>query len=64
MTNKINKDDLISDYFYMLANTNITGMPIRTGYVYGYLKVKEYLEKNKLLIKNILDIDWKKIINK
>lgn len=63
MKKQIDTDSLMSNYFYMFADTYITGMPVRTGYVYGYLKVREYLEKNKLKIKDILDIDWKKIIN-
>ena len=36
------------DYFYMFADTIKTGLPTRTGYVYGYLKVKEYLKNNNL----------------
>lgn len=63
MKKQVDTDSLMSNYFYMFADTHITGMPVRTGYVYGYLKVREYLEKNKLKIKDILDIDWKKIIN-
>lgn len=60
------KDELESNrsmekFFYMYAN--ISDMPVRTGYVYGYLKVKNYLEKNHLKIRDILGIDWRKIIN-
>jgi uncharacterized protein YjaZ len=37
-------------------------MPTRTGYVYGYYKVKEYLEKNNLKIKDIIGINWEEIL--
>lgn len=60
---KINTNELISNYFYMYANLKNSNMPVRTGYVYGYLKVKEYLEKNNLKIKDIIGIDWGKIID-
>ena len=62
MIGKIDTNELMSDYFYMFADTNKTGLPARTGYVYGYLKVKEYLEKNSLKIKDIIDKDWKDIL--
>ena len=62
MENKKDTNELMSDYFYMFADTNKTGMPVRTGYVYGYLKVKEYLEKNNISVKDVIGIDWKKII--
>ena len=35
---------------------------ITTGYVYGYLRVKEYLEKNGLKIKDIIKKEWKDIL--
>ena len=63
MSGKLDTNELMSDYFYMFADTNITGLPARTGYVYGYLKVKEYLEKNNLRVKDIIDKDWKDILN-
>ena len=62
MIGKVDTNELMSDYFYMFANTKKTGLPARTGYVYGYLKVKEYLEKNNLKIKDIIDKDWKDIL--
>ena len=62
MIGKVDTNELMSDYFYMFANTKKTGLPARTGYVYGYLKVKEYLEKNNLKIKDIIDKDWKEIL--
>lgn len=62
MIGKVDTNELMSDYFYMFANTKKTGLPARTGYVYGYLKVKEYLEKNNLKIKDIIDKEWKEIL--
>ena len=62
MTNKIDTNELMSDYFYMFADENKTGLKARTGYVYGYLKVKNYLEKNNLKIKDIIYKDWKEIL--
>lgn len=63
MSGKIDTNELMSDYFYMFADTEKTGLPARTGYVYGYLKVKEYLDNNNLRIKDIIDKDWKDILN-
>ncbi len=63
MSGKIDTNELMSDFFYMFADTEKTGLPARTGYVYGYLRVKEYLEKNNLKIKDIIDKDWKDILN-
>ena len=63
MSGKIDTNELMSDYFNMFADTEKTGLPARTGYVYGYLRVKEYLEKNNLKIKDIIDKDWKDILN-
>ena len=62
MRGKIDTNELMSDYFYMFADTEKTGLPARTGYVYGYLKVKEYLENNNLKVKDILTKDWKEIL--
>ena len=62
MIGKVDTNELMSDYFYMFADTKKTGLPVRTGYVYGYLKVKEYLEKNNLKIKDIIDKEWKEIL--
>ena len=59
MKGKLDNNELMNDFFYMYADISI---PVRTGYVYGYLKVKEYLEKNNLRIKDILDKDWEDII--
>ena len=62
MKDKIDTNELMYDYFYMFADTKKTGLPTRTGYVYGYLKVKEYLEKNNLKIKDIITKDWNEIL--
>lgn len=62
MIGKIDTNELMSDYFYMFADTTKTGLPARVGYIYGYLKVKEYLENNNLKIKDIIDKDWKEIL--
>lgn len=62
MSGKIDTNELMSDYFYMFADTEKTGLPARTGYVYGYLKVKEFLEKNNLKIKDIINKNWKDIL--
>lgn len=59
MNGKLDTNELMSDFFYMYADISI---PVRTGYVYGYLKVKEYLEKNNLRIKDILNKDWQDIL--
>ena len=63
MKNKLNTNELMSDYFYMRIDTEKVGMPARVGYVYGYLKVKEYLEKNNLRIKDIIDKPWQDILS-
>ena len=60
--NELDKNDMIYDFFYMCAKTKIPDMPVRTGYVYGYLKVKGYMRDNNLKIKDIMKKDWKKIL--
>ena len=62
MKSKLNSNELMYDYFYMFADTKKTGLPARTGYVYGYLKIKEFLEKNNLRIKDIIKKDWNEIL--
>lgn len=57
---KLDDKDDMAKYFYMFAKIDI---PVRTGYVYGYLKVIDYLAKNKENIKDILTINWKDIFN-
>ena len=62
MMGHLETNELMSDFFYMFADTRKTKMPARVGYVYGYLKVKDYLEKNNLRIRDIINIDWKEIL--
>ncbi len=62
MKDKISSNELMRDYFYMFADTEKMGMPVRVGYVYGYLKVKEYLDENNLKIKDILNMNWEDIL--
>ena len=51
--------DLMSDLFYMYAEVDY---PVRSGYVYGFYAVKQYLEENNLHVKDIIGIDWKTIL--
>ena len=60
--NKLDKNNMMYDFFYMFAKTKIPNMPVRTGYVYGYLKVKEYMRKNNLKIRDIVKEDWREIL--
>lgn len=62
MKDKISSNELMRDYFYMFADTEKMRMPVRVGYVYGYLKVKDYLEKYDLKIKDILNKNWDDIM--
>lgn len=62
MIGHLETNELMSDFFYMFADTRKTKMPARVGYVYGYLKVKDYLEKNNLRIRDIINKDWKEIL--
>ena len=62
MHGKLDSNELMSDYFYMFADTYKTGMPVRIGYVYGYLKVKDYLNKHHLRIKDIIGLNWEDIL--
>lgn len=62
MKDKIDSNELMKDYFYMYADTVKMEMPVRVGYVYGYLKVKEYLEKHNLKIRDILHLKWEDVL--
>ncbi len=62
MKGHLDSREMMYDYFYMFADTEKTGLPPRTGYVYGYLIVKEYLEKKNLKIKDIINMDWEDIL--
>lgn len=64
MLDNMIKDNLDSNkdmykYFYMYAKVDI---PVRCGYVYGYIKVMEYLKNNNLNINDIITIDWKDVL--
>lgn len=52
------------NFFYMFAKTIPDNMPVRTGYVYGYLKVKKYLKENNKKVENIIKIGWEDILHK
>lgn len=58
---ELDKNDMLYDFFYMFAITK-NKIPVRTGYVYGYLKVKEYIKNNNVHIKDIVKMDWKNIL--
>ena len=58
---KIGTNELMRDYFYMFADMKETGLYPRTGYVYGYLIIKDYLEKNNLKIKDIITKPWEEL---
>lgn len=60
---ELDKNNMMYDFFYMFAKTKIPNMPVRTGYVYGYIKVKEYMRKNNLKIKDIIKSDWREVLN-
>ena len=60
---ELNKNNMMYDFFYMFAKTKIHDMPVRTGYVYGYIKVKEYMRKNDFKIKDIVKSDWREVLN-
>ena len=60
---ELNKNNMMYDFFYMFAKTKIPDMPVRTGYVYGYIKVKEYMRKNDFKIKDIVKSDWREVLN-
>ena len=61
--NELDRNNMMYDFFYMFAKTKIPNMPVRTGYVYGYLKVKEYMKKNNLKTKDIVKLDWREVLN-
>ena len=45
--------------FYMFARIDF---PVRTGYVYGYLAVRRYLRDQGLQTRDILGIDWRRVL--
>lgn len=60
---ELDKNNMMYDFFYMFAKTKIPNMPVRTGYVYGYIKVKEYMRKNNFKIRDIVKSDWREVFN-
>lgn len=62
MQGKLDSNELMGDYFYMFADTEKTGMPVRVGYVYGYIKVRYYLDRHDLKIKDIIGLNWEDIL--
>ena len=55
----LNSSSELEDLFYMYADIDY---PVRTGYVYGYYVVKNYLENNNLTVKDVLSAGWKTIL--
>ena len=49
----------IQNLFSMSAEIDF---PVRTGYVYGYYAVRDYLLRKRLRVKDILGADWKEIL--
>lgn len=50
---------LMEPLFYMLADI---AFPVRTGYVYGFYAVQEYLHAKGVKAKDMLTEDWQKIL--
>ncbi len=51
--------ELMESLFYMFARMDF---PVRTGYVFGYLAVRRYLQDQGLETKDILGIDWRRVL--
>lgn len=51
--------DLMEPLFYMFARIDF---PVRTGYVLGYRAVRGYLDEQGLETKDILGIDWHRVL--
>ncbi len=51
--------ELMETLFYMFARISF---PVRTGYVFGYLAVRRYLQDNGLQTKDVLGIDWRLVL--
>lgn len=51
--------ELMEPLFYMFARIDF---PVRTGYVFGYLAVRRYLQDQGLRTKDILGIDWRRVL--
>lgn len=50
---------LMEGLFWMYAPIDY---PVRTGYVYGYDRVRQYLETRGLHVRDILGIDWQDVL--
>lgn len=51
--------ELMEPLFYMFARIDF---PVRTGYVFGYLAVRRYLQEHGLQTKDVLGIDWRRVL--
>lgn len=51
--------ELMESLFYMFARIDF---PVRTGYVFGYLAVRRYLQNQGLQTKDILGVDWRRVL--
>ncbi len=51
--------ELMETLFYMFARIDF---PVRTGYVFGYLAVRRYLQDKGLQTKDVLGIDWRLVL--
>ena len=51
--------ELMEPLFYMFAKIDF---PVRTGYVYGYFAVRDYLKRHHLQTKDIIGIDWQSVL--
>ncbi len=51
--------ELMETLFYMFAHIDF---PVRTGYVFGYLAIRRYLQERGLRTKDILDINWRRVL--
>ena len=55
----IETTELMEPLFYMFARIDF---PVRTDYVLGYLAVRQYLQDHGLRTKDILGIDWRRVL--
>lgn len=63
ISEKRNMNDFQSGLFTRSTTSGLsTDEPPRIGYVYGYLKVKEYMRKNNRDPIELVDLDWQKVL--
>ena len=63
ITSQLNVNKLITQLFFRSPlEPLMRRMPPRIGYVYGYLKVKEYLDRSNLSITDVTTLDWQKVL--